>query len=178
MDYFERIDKVVRIGTVKTYGGRWASVYCHITYKNGRLSIRGVVGPLPGGNCLGSCGQINVDWTPIVNYAKGWTPSMVKRFLDIWDRWHLNDSRAGTLEQVDYVRNYRKHHAMANYDEICTALKNAGLYEVIRADGTLYKYGHAWIFEPVPNQLRPVRRPAILMMKEKKCTLLKTNYGH
>lgn len=103
MDYLERIDKVVRIGTVKTYGGRWASVYCQITYKNGRLSISGVVGPLPGGNCLGSWGQINVDWTPIVNYAKGWTPSMVKRFLDIWDRWHLNDTRAVPADVLQFL---------------------------------------------------------------------------
>ena len=147
------MEKVVRIGTVKTHGGRGASVYCRITYESDRLSISGVVGPLPGGNCLGSCGQINMHWTPIVNYAKGWTPSMVKRFLDIWNRWHLNDTRPGTPEQMDYVRNYRKNHARANYDdydEICNALKNAGLYEVIRDDGTLYKYGHALIFEPVP----------------------------
>ncbi len=153
MEHITSIDKVVRIGTVKTYGGRAASVYCHITYKNGRLSISGVVGPLPGGNCLGSCGQIDVDWTPIVNYAKGWTPSMTRRFLDIWDRWHLNDTRPGTPEQMDYVRNYRKNHARANYEELCSALKTAGLYEVIRADGTLYKYGNALLFEPVPTDV-------------------------
>ena len=152
-EVYESINKVVRIGTVKTYGGRGASVYCRITYKNRRLSISGVVGPLPGGNCLGSCGQIIMNWTPIVNYAKGWTPSMVKRFLDVWDRWHLNDTQAGTPEQMDYVRNYRKNHARANYEELCSALKTAGLYEVIRADGTLYKYGHAWLFESVPTDV-------------------------
>lgn len=152
-EVYESIDKVVRIGSVKTYGGRWASVYCIIEYKNGRLSISGVVGPLHSGNCLGSCGQIIMSWTPIVKYAKGWTPSMVNRFLDVWDRWHLNDLQAGTPEQMDYVRNYRKNHARANYsdyEELCSALKTAGLYEVIRADGALYKYGHGWIFEPVP----------------------------
>ena len=153
MDYFERIDKVVRIGSVKTYGGRWASVFCSIEYKNGRLSISGVVGPLHSGNCLGSCGQIIVNWTPIVNYAKGWTPSMVNRFLDIWNRWHLNDMNAGTPEQMEFVRNYRKNHARPSYDELCDALKNAGLYEIVQADGTLYKYGHAWLFEPVPTDV-------------------------
>jgi hypothetical protein len=152
-DVYESIDKVVRIGTVKTYGGRWANVYCRITYKNGRLSITGVVGPLPSGGCLGSCGQINADWTPIVNYAKGWTPSKVRRFLDIWDRWHLNDMQAGTPEQTEFVKAYCKEHKRANYDEICSALKTAGLYEVIRADGTLYKYGHAWLFESVPTDV-------------------------
>ena len=150
MENISSIDKVVRIGTVKTYGGRGASVYCHITYNNDRLSISGVVGPLPGGNCLGSCGQIIMDWTPIVNYAKGWTPSMVRRFLDIWDRWHLNDMQAGTPEQMDFARKYYKEHNRANYDEICNALKNAGLYEIVQADGTLYKYGHAFLFEPIP----------------------------
>jgi hypothetical protein len=75
---------------------------------------------------------------------------MTRRFLDIWDRWHLNDTRPGTPEQMDYVRNYRKNHARANYEEICSALKNAGLYEIVQADGTLYKYGHSWLFTPVP----------------------------
>jgi hypothetical protein len=54
---------------------------------------------------------------------------------------------------MDYVRNYRKNHARANYEELCSALKTAGLYEVIRADGTLYKYGNALLFEPVPTDV-------------------------
>ena len=153
MDYFEQINKLVRIGSVKTYGGRWASVYCDITYNNDRLSISGVVGPLHSGNCLGSCGQIIMNWTPIVKYAKGWNPSMVNRFLEIWGRWHLNDMNAGTPVQMEFVRNYRKNHARASYDELCGALENAGLYEVIRADGTSYKYGHGLLFEAVPTDV-------------------------
>lgn len=150
---YEIIDKVVRIGSVKSDGGRWASVYCNITYKNGRLSISGVVGPLSSGNCLGSCGQIIMNWAPIVKYAKGWTPSMVNRLLDIWSRWHLNDKHDGTPEQMDFVREYRKNHARANYEELCSALKTAGLYEVVKADGTSYKYGHDLLFESVPDDV-------------------------
>ncbi len=150
---YEIIDKVVRIGTVHTYGGRGASVYCNITYKNGRLSISGVVGPLPSGNCLGSCGQIIMNWVPIVKYAKGWNPSMVNRFLDVWRRWHLNDKHDGTPEQMVFVRKYRKNHARATYDELCGVLKTAGLYEIVKSDGTLYKYGHDLLFEAVPDDV-------------------------
>ena len=149
----EIINKVVRIGSVKSDGGRWASVYCSIEYKNGRLSISGVVGPLSSGNCLGSSGQIIMSWAPIVKYAKGWTPSMVRRFLDIWGRWHLNDKRDGTPEQMDFIRNYRKNHVRADYEELCGALETAGLYEVIMSDGTSYKYGHDLLFESVPDDV-------------------------
>ena len=153
MENIISIDKVVRVGTVKTRGGRGASVYCHIRYGNNRLAISGVVGPLPKGNCLGSCGQIRADWTPIVNYAKGWTPGKVSRFLNVWDRWHLNDMQPGTSEQMDFVREYLEEHKRADYDEICSALKTAGLYEVMKSDGTSYKYGHGWILEPVPTEV-------------------------
>lgn len=66
----------------------------------GRLSISGVVGPRSNGDAYGSCGQIadtireaiNAgEFTP--NSAQGWTVPDVLSFLDLWDRYHLNDMR-------------------------------------------------------------------------------------
>lgn len=66
----------------------------------GRLSISGVVGPRSNGDCYGSCGQIADtireaikagEFTP--NSAQGWTVPDVLSFLDLWDRYHLNDMR-------------------------------------------------------------------------------------
>jgi hypothetical protein len=93
--------KVYRIGTAKTYGGRFYSIYVKAEYKDGILSITGVEGPLASGNCLGGCGQIDVELKPenLYNTAPGWTVGSIKRLMEIWDRWHLNDMRAGCEHQ-------------------------------------------------------------------------------
>lgn len=74
------------------YGGR-ARGFAKIQFSNdGSLSICGVIGPTSNGCCKGSLGQC-VDeireGTPIGD----WTPEMLAKFCDIWDRWHLNDLR-------------------------------------------------------------------------------------
>lgn len=86
--------KIVRIGTSKTHGGRSYSIFCQIKFESGRLSIMGVEGPLPSGNCLGSCGQIDMhlrDQQDKINLAPRWTREMLARFFGVWNKWHLND---------------------------------------------------------------------------------------
>lgn len=87
--------KTVCIGKQKTYRGRIYRVYCSIEFKDGELSISGVEGPLVRGNCLGSCGQImdGVYWD-MISLDKGWSPEILKRFIEIWDKWHLNHLHA------------------------------------------------------------------------------------
>lgn len=83
--------KIVRLGTMKTHDGRAYSVFCNIKYIGGKLSIFGVEGPLPSGNCLGAAGQIDMHQPQITNPAAGWNQAKFKRFFDIWRHWHLND---------------------------------------------------------------------------------------
>lgn len=92
--------RVVHLGTVKA-NLRWASVFCKIEYEKGRLSITGVVGPLRSGNALGGCGQIEdeIRDAEFNRFAPGWDHALVKRFVEAWDRWHLNDMRAGCSHQ-------------------------------------------------------------------------------
>jgi hypothetical protein len=66
----------------------------------GKLSITGVVGPRSNGDCWGSCGQISDTIRQAINAgefipndAQGWTVPDVLSFLDLWDRYHLNDMR-------------------------------------------------------------------------------------
>jgi len=82
--------KTVRLGSLQTGGGRWASVYCHIIYNDGELTITGVVGPLPSGNSLGSCGQIRDELKDIRRYATGWTPARILYLRVVWLNYHLN----------------------------------------------------------------------------------------
>lgn len=91
----EHLKKTVLLGSCQA-GDRRARVFVFIEYKDGKLSISGVEGPLKSGNCMGSCGQIimsmrepDYDFIP----ADGITPENYERLLQVWDRWHLNDMR-------------------------------------------------------------------------------------
>lgn len=77
-------------------GSRKAQIFVKVEYMEGRLSLMGVEGPTRGGNAI-SCGQIGVK--SIDGLSKGWTPEMVATLVTIWDRWHLNDMRAGCEHQ-------------------------------------------------------------------------------
>lgn len=80
------------------------NVFCEITFKDGELSITGVIGPKANGDARGGCGQINMSFAESYpeetrTYAEGWTPELFARFLSTWDQWHLNDMRAGCEHQ-------------------------------------------------------------------------------
>jgi hypothetical protein len=77
-------------------------VYCEITFADGKLSIHGVIGPMSNGDSRGGCGQINISFRecyPDPTFIEGWTAELFARFLSTWDRWHLNDMRAGCQHQ-------------------------------------------------------------------------------
>ena len=95
----KNMKKIIRIGTSReTY-----SVYCSIEIKDGRLSISGVEGPNHYGGCRGGCGQIDMhidnEYLNNLNFAPGWNKKLAKRFLTIWEEWHLNDLQAGCEHQ-------------------------------------------------------------------------------
>lgn len=127
--------KIVRIGTRKAYGGRSYSVYCEINIKDGCLSITGVEGPLPSGNCLGGCGQIVMDGLEMDSYAPGWDAELAQQFAKIWKRWHLNDMKVGCEHQRALGwRVYDVHPS-----EPCPVCG--------------YKYGTAWLKEELPQHV-------------------------
>lgn len=111
--------KVMRIGTIDTGRGRWSSVHIKAeisvkveTKEGGELSISGVIGALPSGNCVGACGQIDMEFQHRnhaqddrryenlikpgdINFAPGWNKELWLDLLDIWKKWHLNGMNAG-----------------------------------------------------------------------------------
>ena len=139
--------KTVRLGSARTYGGRYYSTYCRIKFIDGKLSISGVEGPLPSGNALGSCGQIDMHLKPedIEKLAPGWTRGKISNFLKVWGRYHLNDMKAGTSEQQAELRKHTfPGYPVSHYDWATEVLDNAGL-------NNEYKYGSAWLREEVPQ---------------------------
>ena len=93
------IEKTVRVGSSRTPGGRWFSTYISIRYDGRRPPMFGVEGPTPGGNAIGSCGQINPD---VERLAPGWTWVMLDSLAHYWEDWHLNDMRSTTGNTWEY----------------------------------------------------------------------------
>lgn len=90
------MEKILRIGTAKRdYDSRAMAVYIKVQYDGKRFSMSGVEGPLHNGDCLGSCGQIDMHmdsaYLDNLTYAEGWNRASVARMLEIWRDWHLND---------------------------------------------------------------------------------------
>mgnify|MGYP000163545107 FL=1 len=69
-----------------------ARAFCEIQFEDGRLSITGVIGPMPSGDCRGGAGQC-VDAIREGCPCDKWTQEMLNKFCSIWDEWHLNDMR-------------------------------------------------------------------------------------
>lgn len=134
--------KVIMPVKAKTYGGRWFHTHIFIEYTDGRLSITGVEGALASGNCLGSCGQIDMDYRKghlgkDFQMIDGWTLPMFRKLLAIWDKWHLNDLKAGCEHQRALgweADGYDKHPS-----EPCPTCG--------------YKFGTAWHMVAVPNDV-------------------------
>jgi len=144
--------KIVRLGTAKTYRGRAYSIFCKIEFKDGRLSISGVEGPLPSGNCLGACGQIDMhlrDQQDTITPAPGWDRDKLAHFFAIWNRWHLNDMRAGSPAQMaELAKHTYPGQPTSHYDWAKQTLAAAGL-----EPDNGYSYGSAWLTEEVPDSV-------------------------
>jgi len=149
--------KVCRLGAVPM-GRTNASVYVVIRVEARedatRLSICGVEGPMPSGNCRGACGQIGMHLRPgdFATFAPGWSRRRVARLLAIWDRWHLNDMRAGSPAQEAYLRDHPVEVAYpaSHFEAASAALESVGL-NPDPADG--YRYGSTWRVEEVPAEI-------------------------
>ncbi len=128
------MNKIVRPGHVKI-DGEWATVYIRIKYSDSKLSFTGVEGPLRNGNALGSCGQINMSLKATeVHCAAGWSQATLQALLDVWDKWHLNDMRAGCMHQQARGETWG-----SNPGATCPSCG--------------YVLGSAWVFEPVPYEI-------------------------
>lgn len=163
--------KIVHIGYVEKEG----EVFAKISWNGNKLSISGVIGPIKGGNATGSSGQWNMSFKEYdgrgyltledIKPASNWTKFMIKKFLDIWDTWHLNDLKAGCEHQramgwdkepIDSSKPttaYGKFHSGQTSDS--WNLKGwvyppyGHLTEPCPECG--YKYGTAWLHEEVPD---------------------------
>lgn len=127
-----------------TYRKNGITAEIDIRLSSGRLSICGTVfkglklkenerNLIAGGQCIEEC-----------------APMIPRPLLEIWERWHLNDMRAGTVKQETFLREYRDSNpgCRLSYDLACQVLSGADLLE---DEG--YRYGTAWLKEELPGEV-------------------------
>lgn len=97
--------KIINPGSI-TYMNRRSQIFCKIEFNEGKLSITGVIGPRKNGNADGGCGQIDSEFQhrgtqkncltlpSEIKFNKEWNEELWLDFLDVWDKWHLNDMSA------------------------------------------------------------------------------------
>lgn len=96
----------------------------------------------------GNNGQNREEIADIKNYKELFiTEQDLQTIINIWDQWHLNDLKAGTVNQQAFIDEWKKNN---RYDltAVCEALKEIGLYE-----DNGYKYGHGWLVDPLPEEV-------------------------
>lgn len=105
-----------------------------IEIKEGRFSMCGEMG------C--SSGQCNEHIKP-KNEAQ-------KSLLSLWDKWHLNDMKAGTEKQEEALIEAHSKGKLKDYDydKAVKYLKSIRLYT-----DKGYKYGSAWLKRALPSNI-------------------------
>jgi hypothetical protein len=71
---------------------------------------------------------------------------IVKTIHELWTKYHLNDTHAGKPIQENAIKEWQAKGNKYDYTNACEYLKSINLFEV---DG--YKYGHGWIYFPIPE---------------------------
>jgi len=96
----------------------------------------------------GNGGQNTEEIADIKSYKEMFiSENDLNTIITIWNKWHLNDMKAGTAKQQAFIDEWKKTNEY-DYTAICEALKSAGLYE-----DNGYKYGHSWLVEPLPQEV-------------------------
>ena len=92
-----------------------------------------------GGQCL--------DEMLTLARAASWSGAEIALLVEVVDLWrahHLNGMHAGTPEQEKALENFS-----GDYSARCEHLRALDLYEV-EHEGKPYKYGHGWLYRPIP----------------------------
>lgn len=87
----------------------------------------------------GQCQDELKDYIMTSNFPKR-IKELYNQILDIWNKYHLNDLKAGTKKQTDFLSlNVERS---VDYNEKVAILKENNLYE-----DNGYKYGYGWLYK-------------------------------
>lgn len=125
-----------------------ASLASRAPWQGFKLSLVGVIGPKGNGDCWGNCGQISDTIREYLNKGRiqfnvedDWDRSMVERLLAVWDKWHMNDMRAGCPHQREswYVKKEIITHYFTWGDRFNKLRKRVEMAEASTEEYFLYQ---------------------------------------
>lgn len=128
---------------LKHYTNGQKSVDLDIKIENGRLSI---VGWAYTGEKLLKSEKNLISGGQCIDEARDLVP---EKLLEIWERWHLNDLRAGTPAQEQALREVK--HTFSRLDWYTDACNYLSSIDLLIDNG--YKYGTAWLTEELPQDV-------------------------
>lgn len=108
---------IVNPAMCKVWENKTYNAYARIEFSDdGRLSICGVIGPMSNGDCKGGAGQCEDEIRKGMPTSE-WTPEMLSKFCDIWDKWHLNDMHAECEHQrnLGWLEQAKEHIKLYHY---------------------------------------------------------------
>lgn len=189
MDNFH---KIISFGKIPYQSSQATNLLeLEITFKNGVLSFAGDVWNNNFSDivCGGQCQGVFIEHKP-----------EFEELYQLWNRWHMNDLRAGTPEQEEFLRNYQNtHNWTRGFDNTCQVLKDNNLYEVnlteyaqtnpdflkanpkfreqIEKSETplMYKYGSGWLKETVPEPVLEKIKEYIKQIEQLNCPVSPSN---
>lgn len=141
MPTHDAMEKVVYRRTVYPIEGVCVQIRYTITG-----DLRGVLAI--SGDTNNAHGQIYECLSPDAVPKEPFTKNDILKLREYWERWHLNDTNAGTPKQEAAVRAWKAAGNKYDYKDACNYLKTIDLYE---DDG--YRYGSKWLFEEVPQEV-------------------------
>jgi hypothetical protein len=105
-----------------------------------------------GGQCLDT----------MIKYKSLRNNPLFNEIYGYWKKYHLNGCHVGTPEQEQLVREWESEGNRYDYTAACEMLKSKGKYEVLFTGKTIgrmynnepYKYGHAWIVNDLPEDVK------------------------
>jgi len=152
--FTDLIDRSVKVLNIGFQGGKILRVEVTLTRKEQgpALSIQGMIGRQNVGQILNSIKMGDMEFSP------GWDVDKFCSLMQIWKRWNNNDLRAGSPAQMEHLRIVQTTTGLSlTYENVCEILQNAGLYVDEHfnwgSDTAGYRYGSAWIFEPLPESV-------------------------
>ncbi len=124
-----------------------------------------------GGQSLDTVRRVATHGTP----SKAWPAARIRKLLSIWERWHLNDMRAGCKHQRAWSWNTLPIDPAQPTGRYITLGRYTGwnmLTWITRKEhphGLLshpcpvcgYKYGSAWLYEPLPQDVIDFIQPLV-----------------
>lgn len=111
--------------------------------------------------CGGQCKDELEKYIGTLNLNKN-TMELFHKLLNYWNEYHLNDLKAGTKKQTEFLKQHDSKNM--DYKKSVELLKNNGLYE-----DNNYKYGYGWLYKEIPNTvIEDIENTCVELKKELK----------